>query len=118
MNFTMEGRSSDSPYIDMIWHGGAYDLYTALCPADTRWNLLLMRENSKIRITVEGPLTRPKAKMHPGGAEWRVIKFQLGTFLPNLPVTNLVNGDLVLPEGTRKTFWLNGSTWQFPEVDD
>jgi AraC-like DNA-binding protein len=118
MNYVMEGRASDSPYVEMIWHGGAYDHYAPTCPADSRWDLLLLRYNEKIKISVEGPLTRAKSKVHPGGAEWRVIKFKLGTFMPYLPVTHLLDDDVVLPEASRKSFWLNGSTWQFPEVDD
>ncbi|MBI1257700.1 MAG: helix-turn-helix domain-containing protein [Chloroflexi bacterium] len=118
MNYVMEGRSSDSSYIDKVWYGGAYGPYSALCPAQTRWDLLLLRHEGRIRISVEGPLTRVKPKVHPAGTEWRVIKFQLGTFLPKLPITHLLNGEFVLPEGSHKTFWLNGSTWQFPEADD
>jgi len=118
MSFSMKGRTSDSPYIHTIWHGGAYGYYAPVCPAATEWNLLMLRYEGQIRITLEGPLTRAKPKFHPVGTEWRVIKFQLGTFLHNLPVTNLLDREIVLPEGSRKTFWLNGSTWQFPEVDD
>jgi Helix-turn-helix domain len=118
MNFVMEGRASDSPYVEAIWHGGAYDLYTPICPADSRWDLLLFKCDGQIKVTVEGPLTRAKPKFHPGGAEWRVIKFKLGTFMPYLPVTHLLDGDALLPEASHKSFWLNGSTWQFPAVDD
>ena len=118
MNYVMEGRASNSPYVEMIWHGGANSLYTPVCPADTRWDLLLLRHDGKITISVEGPLTKAKPKVHPGGIEWRVIKFQLGAFMPYLPVTHLLDGEIVLPEGSRKTFWLKGATWQFPEVDD
>src|SRR5436305_11216949 len=32
--------------------------------------------------------------------------------------SHLLCADMVLPEGSRKSFWLNGSTWQFPDVDD
>jgi hypothetical protein len=118
MNFVMEGRASDSAYVGAIWHGGAYGYYAPTCPADTCWNFLLLRYNGQVRISVEGPLTRAKPKIHPEGTEWRVIKFRLGTFMPYLPVTHLLDADMVLPEGSRKSFWLNGSTWQFPDVDD
>ncbi len=118
MSFMMEGRASDSPYVEMIWHGGAYSDYRPICPADVRWDLLLLRRDGKVTISVEGPLTRAKPKVHPEGTEWRVIKFKLGTFMPYLPVTHLLDGDVILPEGSRKTFWLNGSTWEFPGVDD
>ncbi|HVU11067.1 MAG TPA: helix-turn-helix transcriptional regulator [Phototrophicaceae bacterium] len=118
MSFVMEGRASDSAYVEMIWHGGAYSEYRPICPADTRWDLLLLRRGGQVTISVEGPLTRAKPKVHPEGTEWRVIKFKLGAFMPNLPVTHLLDGTVTLPEGSRKTFWLHGSTWEFPGVDD
>ena len=113
-----EDRDSDSPFVEMIWHGGAYSEYRPICPADVRWDLLLLRHGDKVTISVEGPLTRAKPKVHPEGTEWRVIKFKLGAFMPYLPVTHLLDSDVILPEGSRKTFWLNGSTWEFPSVDD
>ena len=38
--------------------------------------------------------------------------------MPHLPVINLVDGDALLPEGASKTFWLNGSAWQFPTYEN
>ena len=118
MDSIFEGRPSDSPYIDMIWRGSALGDYSTICPADGHWDLLLLRRNGRMQISVEGPLTKAKAKTHPEGTEWRVIRFKLGTFMPILPVRTLLNGEAILPEGSRKSFWLHGSTWEFPDYDD
>ncbi|MCI0556263.1 MAG: helix-turn-helix domain-containing protein, partial [Anaerolineae bacterium] len=42
----------------------------------------------------------------------------LGTFMPHLPASNLVDGDVNLPDASSKSFWLNGSAWQFPDYDN
>ncbi len=118
MSAFFEGRKSDSPYIEMVWRGHAEDDYSRTCPADPRWNLLIIKKDDKVQVTVEGPTTKAIFKHDAVGYEFLVIKFKLGTFLPYLPVTNLVNTDALLPEGTRKSFWLNGSTWQFPDFEN
>src|SRR6266567_3558926 len=118
MDFLMEGRLSDSPYIEMIWRGRAGNDYAPICPADERWNMLLLKRNEKVRVSVEGPLTKATPKTHTEGTEWLVIKFKLGTFMPSLPVRKLVDADKVLSEAASKSFWLNGSTWQFPEYEN
>jgi AraC-like DNA-binding protein len=117
MNFLMEGRSSDSPYIEMIWRGWAGNDYAPVCPADERWNMLFLKRNNKVRISVEGPLTKATPKTQAEGTEWFVIKFKLGTFMPFLPISKLVDADAVLP-GAAHTFQLHGSTWQLPDYEN
>lgn len=118
MQSVFEGRESDSPYIHMIWHGHTDKNYTATCPAEPRWNLLLIKQKNRVRVTVEGPLTQALNKFRLDEADFLVIKFRLGAFFPRLPVTDLANTDALLPEGASKTFWLDGSVWQFPDFEN
>jgi AraC-like DNA-binding protein len=118
MNFLMEGRSSDSPYVEMIWRGWAGNDYAPTCPADERWDMLFLKRNGKVRISVEGPLTKATPKTQTEGTEWLVIRFKLGAFMPSLPVSKLVDIDAVLPEAARKSFWLHGSIWQIPDYEN
>ncbi len=118
MDAFFEGRASDSPYIEMIWRGHYESGYSPVCPADERWNLLLTRSNKNVEVTVEGPTTKSVPKTHSEAREFLVIKFKLGTFMPYLPPKNLVDENALLPEAARKSFWLNGSTWQFPDFEN
>ena len=52
------------------------------------------------------------------GAEFLYITFKLGTFMPHLPVRNLLDVGTALPQATNKSFWLNGSAWQFPDYEN
>src|SRR5258708_907746 len=112
MSASFEGRLSDSPYIEMIWRGRVEQDYSPVCPADVRWNLLFTKHNGKIRVSVEGATSQYVPKTQFEGSEFLVIKFKLGVFMPDLPAGSLLNGDVVLPEVARQSFWLNGSTWQ------
>ncbi len=38
--------------------------------------------------------------------------------MPHLPLRNLVDGEMLLPEATSKSFWLNGCAWQFPDYEN
>lgn len=118
MSFLFEGRASDSPYIDRIWRGQAGIDYAPTCPASSRWNLLFLKQNGQTRVSIEGPLTKAKAKTQAEGTEWLVIQFQPGAFPAALPISVLLNGDAVLPLATGNSFWFHGSTWQLPDYDN
>jgi AraC-like DNA-binding protein len=118
MSAIFEGRSSDSPYIHMIWRGRVKQDYMPLCAADTRWNLLLVKHQDRVRVTVEGPTTQAVTKTNLEGQEFLVIKFDLGIYLPVIPVKDLINGDALLPEAASKSFWLDGESWQFPDFEN
>jgi hypothetical protein len=118
MQTFFEGRESDSPYIHMIWRGHTGLNYTATCPAEPRWNLFLVKQNDEVKVSVEGPLSQALHKFRRDESDFLVIKFRLGTFFPRLPVTNLVDGDAHLPEGASQSFWLDGSTWEFPTFEN
>lgn len=118
MSATFEGRTSTSPYIHMIWRGRVQQDYLPVCPADTRWNLLLVNHQDRVRVTVEGPTTQAIRKTNLEGQEFLVIKFDLGIYLPVIPVKDLINADALLPEAGGKSFWLDGEAWQFPNFEN
>jgi len=118
MSAFFEGRPSDSPYIEIVWRGHVEHDYVAVCPADVRWNLLFLKHANRVRVTAEGATTQSVSKNQREGREFLVIKFKLGVFMPNLPAINLLNGDALLPDASSKSFWMNGSAWQFPNFDN
>src|SRR5689334_20622987 len=118
MSFLFETRESDSPYIEAIWRGRAGSHYAPICPASDRWHLLFLREQGKVRVSIEGPLTRAMPVSQAEGTEWFGVTFPLGTFLPALPVNNLLDARAQLPLVTRSSFTLAGSSWQLPDYDN
>ncbi len=67
MDFLSEGRASDSPYVEMIWRGQAGSDYAPLCPADSRWNLLFLKEHGRVHVSIEGPLTKTRLTIQDEG---------------------------------------------------
>jgi hypothetical protein len=118
MSFLFEGRESDSPYVEAIWRGWAGSNYAPVCPASNRWHLLFLRQNGRVKVSVEGPLTRATPVTQAEGTEWFGVTFPLGTFLPSVPVRNLLDGRAILPLAAKTSFKLAGSNFQFPDYEN
>ncbi len=118
MSSFFEGRASDSPYIEAVWRGRAGSDYAPVCPASGRWNLLFLRQNGRVNVSVEGPLTKATPVTQAEGTEWFGVTFPLGTFLPSVPVRNLLDEQAILPLAAKTSFRLAGSSFQFPDYDN
>jgi hypothetical protein len=75
MIFSFEERLSDSPFVERIWrthseHAGAF---TSLAAAD--WEMVVMRHNGKMTLTVRGPETKATPVYCSVQAEWFGIIF-------------------------------------------
>ncbi len=119
MIFNIEERLSDSPFVERIWRTRTEHPGTLNSIAASHWEMVVSRYQGKAYMTVRGPET--KATSLPVtlvGAEFFGIIFRSGTFMPCVPASNLVAGDVDLPDASGKSFWLNGSAWQFPDYDN
>jgi AraC-like DNA-binding protein len=119
MSFVLEERPSDSSFVQAIWRTQSEGTGSFISPAAIHWDMLLMRYRGKTTFTVQGPETKATRASLPADAEWLGITFQLGTFMPDLlPIGLLDRHDVNLPEATRQSFWLYGSTWEFPTYEN
>ena len=70
-------------------------------------------------LTVRGPETRATSADCPADGQWIGVHFKLGTFMPLLPTGMLRDrNDVTLPEASSRSFWLNGSAWEYPSFDN
>ena len=119
MIFTIEDRPSDSPYVDRIWRAQIERTGCLLSIAMSSWEMVLCRYQDKTYVTVRGPETRAtRLPVTTVGTEFFGIRFKAGTGLHHLPASRLVDEDLNLPDASSKSFWLNGSAWQFPSYEN
>ena len=89
-----------------------------ICPASNRWHLLFLRQDGRVKVSVEGPLTRATPVTQTEGTEWFGVTFQPGTFLPSVSVSNLVDERAFLPIAAKTCFELAGSSFQFPDYEN
>ena len=118
MSSLFEGRGSESPYIEAVWRGRAGSEYAPVCPASNRWHLLFLRQNGRVNVSVEGPLTKATPVTQAEGTEWFGVTFQPGTFLPSVPIRNLLDELAILPLAAKTSFGLAGSSFQFPDYEN
>ena len=119
MIFTFEERLSDSPFVERIWRAQSERTGDFLSVAASQWEMVVSEYHGERIMTVRGPETKV-TPMHVTlvGADFLGIIFKYGAFMPHFPVSDLVDGDLDLPDASSKSFWLNGSAWQFPNYEN
>jgi helix-turn-helix protein len=119
MFFTLEERPSDSSFVQAIWRHQSERSESFISTAGTHWEMVMMRHQGQRTLTVRGPEMKATPAEVPADAEWLGITFKLGTFMPDfLPGSLLDRQDVNLPEATGTSFWLCGSTWEFPTYEN
>ena len=119
MIFTFDERLSDSPFVEKIWRAQSERSGDFLSVAASHWEMVVSKYQGETIMTVRGPETKATSiHVNLVGGEYFGIIFRFGTFMPHLPVSDLVDGDVDLPDASSKSFWLNGSAWQFPNYEN
>lgn len=118
MSFTYQDRLSDSPFVETIWHTQSEKDGCYLAVADGSWDMLILREKGRIRLSVWGPMTKATPMLYSEGSQYMGIRFKLGTYLTHVPPKDLLDTGRLLPEATCNAFWLGSSTWEFPDYEN
>jgi hypothetical protein len=114
-----EDRASRSPFIEKIWRcrserGGRF-----VSIAAANFEMALTRLAGRTSLTLRGPETKATVVDCPPNGEWLAIRFTPGTFLPAVPPGALRDHmDITLPEASSRSFWLNGSVWDYPDFEN
>lgn len=108
---------SDSPYIERIWCARSERAGSIISISELYWEMVVTKYQGGTTMTIRGPETKGTPMDVPAEGEWLGITFKLGTFMPHmLPSSVMDLKDVTLPTGVNNTFWLGGSTWQFPTI--
>jgi AraC-like DNA-binding protein len=118
MGFMYEQRGSDSPYVETVTQGRTEGNGSVIRPAECHWHLVIVKYMGHVQVLAVGPLTASGTVSWTAGAEILWIKFNLGTFMPHLPASVLLDKETRLREAGSRTFWLKGSSWQLPTSEN
>jgi helix-turn-helix protein len=118
MSIIYEERPSDSPYVETIMHGRTLSDGSPVRPAECHWHLVFVRKEGEARVVFVGPWTTAGSTYYAEGAEILWVKFELGAFMPHLPVRRFLDTETILPEAAGRSFWLKGSAWPFPDHEN
>jgi AraC-like DNA-binding protein len=119
MDLICDERESDSPFVERIWRGQGIEAGDFISMAEIEYGMVVTRLRGKTSITLRGPATRATPAFCPPDAEFVGIQFKPGVFMRELPANMVVERqDITLPESSSTTFWLDGSTWEYPDYEN
>jgi len=119
MLITFNDRPSDSSFIERVWRSHSDKAGTFHSIAVSQWGMVVMRLEGKISLIVRGPETKATMADCPPEGEWFGVLFKLGTFMPLMRSSDLRDrNDVTLPNASSRSFWLNGSAWDFPDFEN
>ena len=82
MDFVFEQRPADVPLVDLLWRTQAAGARAFISRAVIHWEMVVMRHQGRVTLTVRGPETKATIAPIPADAEFFGIRFALGTVLP------------------------------------
>jgi len=119
MFIVFEDRPSDSPFVERVWASYSERAGEFLSVASPLWEMVVTRLRGQTFMTVRGPETRATIADCPPDGEWVGIRFKFGTFLRHLlPGAMGDRKDVTLAGAATRSFWLNGSAWEFPDFEN
>ena len=119
MFLNFEDRPSDSPIVERVWRSRSERGGSFVSIAATNFEIAVTRVGGRTFLTLRGPETKATAIECPPEGEWLGIRFKLGTFMPSLMPEGLRDhNDVTLPDASSRSFWLNGSAWEYPDFDN
>lgn len=114
-----EDRLSDSPFVERVWRSRSARGGNFLSIAASTFEMVVSLHGGRTFLTLRGPETHATIADLPAEGEWIGIRFKVGTFIPYLTPGNLADRrDVMLPDATRHSFWLNGSAWDYPGFEN
>lgn len=115
--FTIDRWSSSAPVVHEMWHAWSVPERSFISVAASHWQMVVVRRAQGVRLVVRGPETRATTVPIPQEAEFLGIRFGLGSYLSNLPPSQVVDRDITLRR-TSRCFVLDGAEWEFPRRDN
>lgn len=114
----MEDRPSDSPYVERVWR--SYSEYSGMFTsiASTHYDMVIEKIQGRIRLYLHAPEHWASSAYCPADGEWVGVLFKFGTFMPRFPASKLTAGGVLLPSASSRSFWLDGSAWEFPTYEN
>src|SRR5687768_14874905 len=100
MLFVFDNRPSDVDLVEMIWRTqtGSATADSFMSRAGTNWEMVFTKHQGQMMLSVRGPETKATPAPIPIEAEFFGIVFKMGVFMPNLPISDLTDTALHLPE--------------------
>jgi hypothetical protein len=118
MSMIFTERPSESPLVEAVMHAHTLGEGRTIRPAERHWHLVISQHDGATQALLVGPWASAGNVWWGADAEILWIKFRLGVFMPHLPTRDLLDQEITLPGAVRRSFWLNSTSWQFPDFEN
>ena len=118
VGLVFETRVPDSPWIASVWTCRSEQIAEMTSVATETWGLVFWEQDGTAYAAVTGPEGSSGTAPVPEDARFVGIQFAVGTSLRAVAAPSLVDSGIVLPDVTRRRFWLDGRSWETPHADD
>jgi AraC-like DNA-binding protein len=118
MFFELEDRCSDSPYIARVWRCRSDDVSHMTSAAAVHLKLVIWEHRGRVHVAVRGPESKATTCPVPVDSSFLGVNFAVGTTMPHLPTTRLVDDWVEIPDATHRSFNLAGSAWHLPNYEN
>ncbi len=116
MTLEFEHRASESPWVERVWRSRSDDTTVMTSVARVHWDLVFWEDSDGMHAGIQGPESRASEAAVPPQSEFLGVRLAQGTFLPELPVTELVDRFVPLPID-EQSFWLGGTRVRLPQFE-
>ncbi len=114
MDFLVEQRASDSPFIETVTWGRTVSSGSVLRPATNHWHMVFVKHDGIQESLVVGPWSQAGMVSFGDGGEVLWLQLKLGVFMPRWPPIDLLNREVLLAGAGGSAFWLDSTAWQAP----
>ena len=105
--------------VEKVWRARSDRADSFMSVAASHFEIAVTRLQSRTFLTLRGPETKATTVDCPADGEWLGIRFRLGTFIPRVPPGQLLDrNDVTLPDASSRSFWLDGSAWEYPSFEN
>lgn len=80
--------------------------------------LVIWEHRGRVHVAVRGPESKATPCPVPVDSSFLGISFAVGTTMPHLPTTRLVDDWVEIPDATHRSFNLAGSAWHLPNYQN
>jgi hypothetical protein len=116
--FMIEEETIESPFVEKTWRTRSVPTKSFISVAVNHWELVVTRQNCGAYVSLRGPETIATTAPIPEDAEFFCIQFRPGVFMPDVPVSRLVDSQIDLPESGDRRIWLSSRAWDTPSYEN
>ena len=118
MDFVFEEMPSNSSLIKSIWRTESERQGAFISSAVSHLEIVVTKRGGTRTLTLRGPETVASQAPIPSDTNFVGITFELGSHLPALPSSRLVDGHVVFAPASSDSFWLGDTALALPTFED